>query len=617
MHRLPNFHPVDQSEPTQHQVVTATGESSFLYGSELHGGEIPIGIGGSDGLVPEFAEDESFPAKKACLDTRLSGKNIGNIIKPAKFKAPEIDVSSGIVCQTPDKEHVSLHSNKKKENVKVVAEKLGSNTTENLNIHLRQNAWVDAIINDGKTNKGGYQRGVRVESYVMPDNFKQFGLYEDNFDDFSHLNSRYYDEHMKGFVVMGTKKAVSGLLNATDLNIGTHGVIMDMSLPPSFDGLFEEGECDQFKFVRHLGNGSFGSVSLCRHFGGEEYVMKVIKDRFKKKEVEVLMQLSHPSITGFRGYILRDGIHEIMMEYGGDSLKVFMNEHKTAYKEFLTDDVVTSLAHQGFLGLEYMYERFGILHLDIKPENVCIKLDPVTLKLTDFGTSKTPQQLVTFDGWTPEYMSPEACLLLLTSKMPNIPMDFHPKLSGKADVYSFALTICFMLTGNHTVAALWPPGFNMDKLGEWRGQYIHHLAQNPSFIQKLAIKDDWPKEMRDLLTAALEGNPGKRCSARQACTYLKNQSIPQPVNIQSMSYPGSLIDNLPTSDSLYEQPPSPPDVSLSQSHGGGGKDIKNQLRRKIRLKSVNPYQRQPSEVALPKPDVEKTSDGLPVFDILL
>ncbi|XP_046543249.1 uncharacterized protein LOC124253494 [Haliotis rubra] len=358
MERLPNFHPVDQSEPTQHQVVTATGESSCLYGNEHHGNELQIGIGGSDGPDLEFAEYESFPAKKPSLAKALSGKAIRDIIRPAKFKAPEIDVSSGIVSQTLNIEHVSLHGNKKKQNVKDAPEELGSNTTENLNIQLRQEAWLDAIIRNGKANKGGNHRGVRMESYI-PDNFKQFGLYEDNFDDFSHLDSRYYDEYMNGFVVMGTRKAVTGLLNAKDLNIGTHGVIIDMSLPPSYDGLFEEGKCDQFQVTRHLGNGSFGSVSLCRHYRGQEYVMKVIKDRFKKNEVEVLMQLSHPSITACRGYIIRDGVHEIMMEYGGESLKVFMDHHKTTYKQFLTDDVVTSLALQGFsTGLHEHHVRY-------------------------------------------------------------------------------------------------------------------------------------------------------------------------------------------------------------------------------------------------------------------
>ncbi|XP_067649516.1 uncharacterized protein [Haliotis asinina] len=615
MEHLSTFHPVDQSEPTQHQVVTATGESLCLYWNELHGNERQIGIGGSNGSVLEFAEDESFPAKKPSLDKTLSFKTVRDVIKPAKFKAPEIDVSSGIVSQTLNIEHVSLYENKRKQNVKVAPEELGSNTTENLNIQLRKEAWLEAIINNGKVHKGGNHHGVRVENYVMPDSFKQFGLIEDNFDDFSHLDSRCYDEYMKGFVVMGTKKAVTGLLNAKDLNIGTHGVIMDMSLPPSFDGLFEEGKCDQFQLTRHLGNGSFGSVSLCRHYSGQEYVMKVIKDKFKKNEVEVLMQLSHPSITAFRGYIIRDGVHEIMMEYGGESLKGFMDHHKSTYKQFLTDDVVTSLALQGFSGLDYMNTTFSILHLDIKPENVCINLDPVTLKLTDFGTSKTPQQLVTFDGWTPEYMSPEACVLVLSSRMPNVPKNFRLELSGKTDVYSFALTVCFMLTGNHTVAALWPAGFTMDKLSEWRGQYIQHLACNSSFTQKLAVKDEWPKEMRDLLTAALEGNHVNRLSAKEACTFLKNQAIPQPVNIPCMLNPGSPSANLPTSESLYEQPPSPLDVSLS--HGGGGKDIKNQLRRKIRLKSAKPYQRQPGEVALQKPDMDKTADGLPVFDILL
>jgi renal tumor antigen len=46
------------------------------------------------------------------------------------------------------------------------------------------------------------------------------------------------------------------------------------------------------------------------------------------------------------------------------------------------------IQRQILLGLQYLHEELGIMHRDLKPDNIMINENPLTAKIIDFGTCK-------------------------------------------------------------------------------------------------------------------------------------------------------------------------------------------------------------------------------------
>lgn len=93
------------------------------------------------------------------------------------------------------------------------------------------------------------------------------------------------------------------------------------------------------------------------------------------------------------------------MEYvPGGELSTYLSSHGK-----IAEDMVRTIARQLLRALHYLHKR-RITHRDIKPDNILIaSLDPLRIKLSDFGLSKVTQEetfLKTFCG-TLLYCAPE------------------------------------------------------------------------------------------------------------------------------------------------------------------------------------------------------------------
>ncbi|XP_067685795.1 uncharacterized protein [Haliotis asinina] len=430
-------------------------------------------------------------------------------------------------------------------------------------------------------------------------------------------------------VVLGSSQDVSLLFSVfAKQKKGTYGVILDSGMKPSSQRRYDCGK--EFQVIKELGHGGFGQVDLCEHRSGKKYVNKKISARFQKKEVEVLNTLCHPNITGFLGYIFREGQHEILMEHAGVSLSAFIATNAN-WREWWTPDAVMRIAKQGFSALAYMHTVFEILHLDIKPDNICIAYEgdnsPV-IKLTDFGTSKTPETAICYDGWTPEYMSPEASRQYCAAKMSVFPEYFvADDITGKTDVFALGLTILYMLQGQHTVLLLWKNQLSLCSAQEFaalRPKFIVFLAHSPNYIQEYGIPAELPVKTRELLQCLLVGDPKVRMTAEEALLYIQNQVQDQVVlpTILPPSSPSASSISAESSDlmtSLEMSDPAPSEISLKKPvPPGGGKDIKNSLRQKLlRRKSADPYHRHCSRTTSGMMNrAEMEEDKLPNFAAL-
>ncbi|MBU3914347.1 AAA family ATPase, partial [bacterium] len=152
--------------------------------------------------------------------------------------------------------------------------------------------------------------------------------------------------------------------------------------------------------------------------------------------------------------------HAIIEEdYGAENLRSFLSNKSIGSKEFI------EIAIQVVAGLETIHSN-GIIHKDIKPENILLNEKTSEVKITDFSISadthqefhseKPPEKL---EGTLP-LISPE-----LTGRM-NRPIDF------RTDFYSLGVTFYFMLAGRM-------PFLSKDLL-----ELIHaHIAIEPPSLQ--------------------------------------------------------------------------------------------------------------------------------------
>ncbi|MGE3726080.1 MAG: serine/threonine protein kinase [Candidatus Sericytochromatia bacterium] len=179
-------------------------------------------------------------------------------------------------------------------------------------------------------------------------------------------------------------------------------------------------ETNQMVAVKHL--------NLPPHLSNEEKQTRI--ERFEA-EVQILGLLSHANIMAIYEYIVQSDNHVMVLELlDGQELKPFVQSHNLTMRQKLM------LFDQLLDALEYVHSH-GIIHCDLKPENVMV-INGDTIKLLDFGIariegSETPASRDALVG-TVAYMSPEQ---LQNSKISH----------NQIDIYALGVVMYEILTG--------------------------------------------------------------------------------------------------------------------------------------------------------------------------
>ncbi len=118
-----------------------------------------------------------------------------------------------------------------------------------------------------------------------------------------------------------------------------------------------------------------------------------------KKEFEIGYNLDHPAIVHYLHYE-NDAIYEEFID--GKSLYQLISEDDLILKE---KSFLEGVARQLLEAVEYIHAR-GVLHLDLKLENVMITRVGRNVKIIDFGCAYSSMYDTT-QGFTLEYKAPE------------------------------------------------------------------------------------------------------------------------------------------------------------------------------------------------------------------
>jgi serine/threonine protein kinase len=167
-----------------------------------------------------------------------------------------------------------------------------------------------------------------------------------------------------------------------------------------------------------------------------------------QNEAVALDRVRHPNIISRLGHgtaIDLDGttFHYILLEYlsGGDMFAFSKNKPLPLDRAlFYLEQVCSGLAHA---------HKCGVIHRDIKPQNLLLTGDKLTVKIADFGVARLEahEGAITRVG-TNIYSAPEHNPLMQTSQL-DISRSLHGRaqLTPAADIYSLAKTTYTLLAG--------------------------------------------------------------------------------------------------------------------------------------------------------------------------
>jgi len=205
----------------------------------------------------------------------------------------------------------------------------------------------------------------------------------------------------------------------------------------------------RYELLSTLGKGGMGVVYLARDQQlDEEVALKVLRpdvlnedptilDRFKK-ETKLARRITHRNVLRTHDFGETGGTAYISMEYlEGVTLKDLI-----ASKGALPIGVGLRIAKQMCQGLEAAHAQ-GVVHRDIKPQNMLILPETGDLKIMDFGIARVSEMKagtaasdLTTAGvvmGTPDYIPPE--------QAQGAPADF------RSDIYSLSVVLFEVFTG--------------------------------------------------------------------------------------------------------------------------------------------------------------------------
>ena len=218
-----------------------------------------------------------------------------------------------------------------------------------------------------------------------------------------------------------------------------------------------------------------------------------IRTRFTR-EAQTSAQLSHAHIVPIYDVGERKGIAYFVMALvsGGNLAALLAREPRQPIDEVrrLLCEIADALA--------YAHVR-GVIHRDVKPDNVLIDADSGRAIVTDFGIARAIEAgtRLTITGnalGTPQYMSPEQAV-------------GEREVDGRSDIYSLGVVAYQMLTGRLPFTG-----------GNTMALLLKHVNERPLPIVEL--RPDAPKPLRDAIERALMKAPEDRwptaASMRQA-----------------------------------------------------------------------------------------------------
>ncbi len=245
---------------------------------------------------------------------------------------------------------------------------------------------------------------------------------------------------------------------------------------------------ERYEIVGEIGRGGFSVVYAARDNELESDVAikllvpppadaHIARERMRR-EVQAVRGLSHPNIVAVHDFLESGDRSFLVMEFvRGSDISIRVREEGA-----LDAEAVVTIGRGVAAALSAAHRR-GILHRDVKPQNVLVEPDGEP-RLTDFGSAKLDSQsTITRTGGlvgTLNYSAPE----LVAGQ----------RGDGRSDVYALGMTLYFALTGrlpDSSSPHLPPP-------------------PAPGGYRPRSVRPEVPRWLDDAIARATAADPGDR-----------------------------------------------------------------------------------------------------------
>jgi len=247
-----------------------------------------------------------------------------------------------------------------------------------------------------------------------------------------------------------------------------------------------------YQVDRAIGQGGFAAVYLVRDLTLKRpLAVKVLspdlvlsttaRERFRR-EAETVAQLSHPHIVPLH-FIgdAQDVVYLAMTFVDGESLA-----DRIARDGPLDPEEAARILREVASALDLAHRR-GVIHRDIKPQNVLLERETGRSLVTDFGIARTAESAsITATGMvvgTPTYMSPEQVT--------------GGTVDNRSDLYALGVMGYEMLAGRPPFAGSTPTEILMKR-----------VAEPAAPVEK--ARPDTPPPLAAVVNRCLEQDPAKR-----------------------------------------------------------------------------------------------------------
>jgi eukaryotic-like serine/threonine-protein kinase len=213
---------------------------------------------------------------------------------------------------------------------------------------------------------------------------------------------------------------------------------MSLTFPDPLFIAFQQALAGRYSIDRELGRGGMGIVFLAHEVHLDRLVaIKLlppergrqpdVRNRFLR-EARVAAKLSHPNIIPIHSVEEAGGfVFYVMAFVDGDTLS-----SRVRARGPLTASEGARVLREVAWALAYAHDQ-GLVHRDVKPENILIESATQRVLVADFGIAASVGDVTDGVSGTPEFMSPEQAL--------------GKPLDARSDLYSLGATAFFAFSG--------------------------------------------------------------------------------------------------------------------------------------------------------------------------
>lgn len=288
--------------------------------------------------------------------------------------------------------------------------------------------------------------------------------------------------------LLKAQEQVANFMERSAMKVAAEALAQDSNITSYFSLIGKEFA--NYKIEKLLGAGGMGEVYLARDTKLKRLVaLKILPFHFVadveratrfRTEARALSSLNHPNLITVYEVGEADGLHFIATEFvEGQTL--------SALRQKLTLREVLAIISQVAEALSAAHQA-GIIHRDIKPDNVMVRPDGYVkvvdfglVKLTEVAASKTSQEMAKSQLGAPmgtlAYMSPEQAT--------------GEQIDHRTDIWSLGVVLYELATGKKPFA------------GDTRHETINAiLSSDPNSAR--SIDETFPSELDLILNKALE-----------------------------------------------------------------------------------------------------------------